>query len=337
MVVFPAPAAPSTTSSWSWPASAATTSRCPASNPAPARSSPISAPRWAVAGTFPVTPPGTSSRMFSGRVPASVVERPMNRATRSASTARTSGQDRARMCSGRPRRPTSGTQPARARAVRSSARSERAGAPVTIPLAAIHCSTCPRTSAAFHPERVAPNRVRTSRAAPSRSTAPTRTGSAAAAGNASEVPAGVGERSGARYPRLTSSSTQRRSRSAPSVGTTLSGRSWAHAWASQARRSRVPGSTPGCTVRQVASYRSTWRPIWAARALNGPTNLASCTISPVSRARVNPRPVSAALKSGSHITAACPMPLTAARLSRTPTVCRPRHVSSARTRAFTCR
>ena len=44
-----------------------------------------------------------------------------------------------------------------------------------------------------------------------------------------------------------------------------------------------------------------------------------------------------ALNSGSHMTAACPMPLIAPRLSRTPTVCRPRHRSPTRTRALICR
>ena len=46
---------------------------------------------------------------------------------------------------------------------------------------------------------------------------------------------------------------------------------------------------------------------------------------------------SAARKSGSQTTAACPMPLIAAIESRNPTVSRPRHFPAANTRALTCR
>ena len=67
-------------------------------------------------------------------------------------------------------------------ACRETVLAYRAGAPAMIPLEAISCSTCPRTSAAFQPERRAPSRVSTSRAAPSRSNPPTRTGCAAGAG-----------------------------------------------------------------------------------------------------------------------------------------------------------
>ena len=48
---------------------------------------------------------------------------------------------------------------------------------------------------------------------------------------------------------------------------------------------------------------------------------------------VSPRAASVARNAGLVITAAWPMPLIASRLSRIPTVCRPRHLPSAKTRA----
>ena len=55
----------------------------------------------------------------------------------------------------------------------------------------------------------------------------------------------------------------------------MSGRASAHARRSHASRSRGPGSSPGCSRRHSASYRSMLRRICAVRALNAPTYGAS--------------------------------------------------------------
>jgi hypothetical protein len=60
-------------------------------------------------------------------------------------------------------------------------------------------------------------------------------------------------------PRSCSSSRHRAARSAPVVGVTLSGRAYARR--SHIRRSRRPGSCPGCSARHAASYRSVFRAI----------------------------------------------------------------------------
>ena len=73
------------------------------------------------------------------------------------------------MCSGTSLRVKSGVLALSARAVRSSANSIRTDASVMIPVSAIHCSTCPRMSAAFHADRFAPSRDTTSSTAASRS------------------------------------------------------------------------------------------------------------------------------------------------------------------------
>ena len=119
--------------------------------------------------------------------------------------------------------------------------------------------------------------------------------------------------------------------SAPSVGTILSGRASFQARRSHDRRTAGPGSWPGFAARHSASYRSMLRPICAARSLNAPTKGASSATSPVAGSRVNPAAASAARNSGSHITAAWPMPLSASMESRNPTVCRPRHCRRRRT------
>lgn len=69
--------------------------------------------------------------------------------------------------------------------------------------------------------------------------------------------------------------------------------------------------------------------ICLARALNAPAYAVSSATSPVSASRVNPCRASASRNSGLVITAACPIPLIASRLSRTPTVCSPRHTEAA--------
>lgn len=84
-------------------------------------------------------------------------------------------------------------------------------------------STLPRMSAAFHADRFAPSWETTQSAAPTRSIHPTGVASSAAGA------------AGLRKPTSRSSAFHRATRSAPSVGTTLSGRASAHA-----RRSR-PG------------------------------------------------------------------------------------------------
>jgi hypothetical protein len=147
VVVFPAPAAPSTTTRRWPPARRSTTADCAPSNPSPPR-----------------TRPGSTADRGSARA--------INRVLMSASTPSTWREVRARMCSGIPGRSSSGTQAASVRAVRSSANSSLAAAAATIPERAISRSTSPRMSAAFHPERRAPRRVRTVSTARCRSSSP---------------------------------------------------------------------------------------------------------------------------------------------------------------------
>ena len=226
--------------------------------------------------------------------------RKARRLARSASTASTSAKS-ARGCAPGPVALEQRYAPSRMRAVRSSANSQRTAASVTT-AAAISRSTCPRTSAAFHPERRAASRDRTSRAA-RRGRAPTGAASPRRADRA-----GLGIRVvQSSHPPVASGRLRR--------ADDLVGAASAQALASQARRSadpardRVGGAPLGLVSVDVAGDLR-------GRALNGPTNAASCTTRR-SGSRVKPRAASAALNSGSVITAACPMPLIASRESRT--------------------
>jgi hypothetical protein len=70
---------------------------------------------------------------------------------------------------------------------------------------------------------------------------------------------------------------------------------------------------------------------------NAVTYGASCSTSPVLGSRLKPHLASTARNCGSVIIAACPMPFIAARESRNPTVCSPRHEALPHTRALICR
>ncbi len=151
VVVLPAPAAPSMTSSrWS-PAIAATTCRCPASNP----SQPKPAAGQALARVGARECLRGRSRPRCDRC---LRRGAMNRAVRSASTSRTCWDVNALMCSGRARRPSNGTHRSRARG------GEVFGQLPTAPAASADdpaggdraVRPRPRTSAAFQPERARP-------------------------------------------------------------------------------------------------------------------------------------------------------------------------------------
>lgn len=126
-------------------------------------------------------------------------------------------------------------------AVMSSASSTRAGRSATSPIEATTFSASPRMSAAFQDDRLAPSRVRMSSATASRRTCPTVADFA------------MDDSTGGQKPRSWSSSCQRRTRSAPSAGTTLSGRASAQERRSQVRHSFGPGSAPGLSARHSAS------------------------------------------------------------------------------------
>ena len=104
----------------------------------------------------------------------------------------------------------------------------------------------------------------------------------------------------------------RRQVGAARAGRPCRGARRAHARRSQARRSLGPGSSPGCSARHAASYRSTLRPIWAARALNAPAYGASCAdLAGLGVEGVAVGGERLRGTAGSHITAAWPMPLIA--------------------------
>lgn len=168
--------------------------------------------------------------------------RPANRRLRYRSTATTRDEVSDLTSTGKSSLSTSGTDAATIRAARSSATSPRTRTSTTTPAPANNCSARPRASARLHADRRAPRRLNASAVILSRSSAPGR-------GTNNLVPL-----RGTRKPSSANSRRQCASRAAPEVGTTLSGRSSAHARRSQACRSRGPGSSPWCSPRHSDSY-----------------------------------------------------------------------------------